>query len=149
MRDRINCLIDYANDQPYALRIRYHLKYRLKYVCSYQKLREDDKLPRMQKITFREAQTMFFDSIRLIIFEEHVIRSLQSLLQEYSSILSQYGFSTSSIKSSYIKDILIREFGDEIGFWKPCQDKIELYSWSRLYSDLISCSSKRINLMLS
>ena len=44
MRDRINFIIDSAADQPYALEIRYHLKCWLKYVYSYQKMSEDDKL---------------------------------------------------------------------------------------------------------
>ena len=43
-------------------------------------------------------------------------RSLQSLLQDYNSIISRYGFPTSGVKSSYIKDILTREFGSKIGF---------------------------------
>ena len=83
MRDRINCLIDSAADQPYALEIRYHHKCWLQYVRKFQKMSEDDKLPQMQNITFREVQTMFFDHTRKVIFEEHEIRSLQSLLRDY------------------------------------------------------------------
>ena len=116
MRDRINCLIDYAGNQPYALEIRYHKKCWLKYVRKYEKMSEDDKLPHMQKITLREAQTIFFDHIRKVIFEEHELRSLQSLLRDYSSIIAQYGFPVSGVKSSYIKDILTREFDSRIGF---------------------------------
>lgn len=116
MRDRINCLIDSAADQPYALEIRYHLKCWLKYVRSYQKMSEDDKLPRMHDVTLREAQTIFFDHIRTVIFDEHELRSLQSLLRDYRTIISQYGFPTSGVKSSYIKDILTREFEAKIGF---------------------------------
>uniref|UniRef100_UPI00358FA70A uncharacterized protein n=1 Tax=Myxine glutinosa TaxID=7769 RepID=UPI00358FA70A len=116
MRDRINCVIDYAADDPYAIEIRYHNKCWLKYVRSYQKMSEDDKLPRMHNVNLREAQTIFFDHIRTVIFEERELRSLQSLLKDYSSIISRYGFSTSSIKSSFIKDILTREFEGKIGF---------------------------------
>ena len=36
--------------------------------------------------------TIFFYHIRAIIFEEHELRSLQSLLRDYSSIVSRYGF---------------------------------------------------------
>jgi hypothetical protein len=122
MRDRINCLIDFAADQPYALEIRYHLKCWLKYVRSFQKMSEDDKLPHMQN-----AQRVFFDHIRQVIFEEHELRSFQSLLQDYSSVISRYGFPTSRVKSSYIKDILIREFADKIGF----------HSRSARHSDLV------------
>ena len=53
---------------------------------------------------------------RAIIFEEHELWSLQSLLRDYSSIVSRYGFPTSGVKSSNIKDILTREFEDMIGF---------------------------------
>ncbi|KAK1893417.1 Serine/threonine-protein kinase ATG1 [Dissostichus eleginoides] len=116
MRDRINCLINYAADQPYALEIRYHHKCWFKYVRNYQRMSEDDKLPHMHNVTLREAQTIFFDNIRTVIFDEHELRSLQSLLRDYSSIVSRYGFPTSGVKSSYIKDILTREFKDKIGF---------------------------------
>ena len=78
MRDRINCLINSATDQPYAVEIRYHFKCWLKYVRSYQKMSEDDKLPRMHNVTLHEAQTIFLDHIRTVIFEEHELRSLQS-----------------------------------------------------------------------
>jgi len=110
MRDRINCLIDSAGDQPYALEIRYHPKCWLKYVRNYQRMSEDDKLPHVHNVTLREAQTMFFNHIRKVIFEEHELRSLQSLLRDYNSLISQYGFPTSGVKSSYIKTILTREF---------------------------------------
>ena len=48
MRDRINCLIELTSEQPYAVEIRYRLKCWLKYVRNYQKMTEDEKLPRMQ-----------------------------------------------------------------------------------------------------
>ena len=116
MRDRINCLIDSAADQPYALEIRYHHKCWLKYVRKFQKMSEDDKLPQMQNITYREVHTMFFDHTRKVIFEEHEIRSLQSLLQDYCSIISQFGFPKSTVRSSFIKEILHKEFEGRIGF---------------------------------
>jgi len=116
MRERINCLIDYTADDPYAIEIRYHNKCWLKYVRSYQKMSEDDKLPRMHNVNLREAQSIFFDHIRTVIFEEHKLRSLQSLLTDYNSIISRYGFPTSAARSSFIKDILIREFEGKIGF---------------------------------
>ena len=113
MRDRINCLIDSAADQPYALEIRYHHKCWLKYVRKFQKMSEDDKLPQMQNITYREVQTMFFDHTQKV---EHELRSLQSLLRDYCSIISPFGFPTSGVRSSFIKEILRREFKGRIGF---------------------------------
>ena len=90
MRDRINCLIESAGDQPYALEIRYHHKCWLKHVRTDQKMSDDDKLPLMNNVSLRESRTIFFDHIRAIIFEEHELRSLQSLLRDYSSIVSRY-----------------------------------------------------------
>ncbi len=60
MGDQINCMIDSAVEQPSAIEIRYHLKCWLKYVRSYQKMNDDDKLPRMQNVTHPEPQTVFF-----------------------------------------------------------------------------------------
>lgn len=121
MWDRINCLIDSVADQPYALQIRYHLKCWLKYLRKYQKISEDYKLPHMHNVTLREVQTIFFNHIRTVIFEEHELRSLQSHLRDYRSIISQYGFPTSVAKSSYVKDILTREFESKIGFHSRSQ----------------------------
>ena len=87
-RDRISCLIDSAANDPYVLEIRYHHKCWLKYVHSYQKMSEDDKLPQMHNVILREAHIMFFDHIRSVIFEELELRSLQSLLRDYSSIMA-------------------------------------------------------------
>ena len=127
MRDKIKCLIDAAADQPYALEIRYHPKCWLKHIRGYQKMTEDDKLPHMHNVNLREVQTIFFDHIRMIIFEEHELRSLQSLLRDYSSILARFGFPTSGVKSSYIKDILTREFEGKIGFHsRPYRNQSDL-----------------------
>jgi len=57
------------------------------------------KLPRMQDVTLREAQTMFFDDARAVIFKEHELRSLQSLLRDYNAIISLYGLKT-TLKTS-------------------------------------------------
>lgn len=127
IRDRINCVIDYVGDDPFAIEIRYHNKCWLKYVHGFLKMSEDDKLPRMHNVNLREAQTIFFEHIRTVIFEEHELRSLQSLLKDYNHIISRYGFPTSGVKSSFIKDILTREFKDKIGFYsRPQRNKSDL-----------------------
>ena len=81
MRDRINCLIDFAADNPYALKIRYHHKCWLKYVHNYQWMSEDDKLPYLHNVTLCEAQTIVFDHIRAVIFDEHKLRSIQAFFE--------------------------------------------------------------------
>ena len=122
MRERINRLIDSVTD-PFSTEIRYHHKCWLKYVGSYQKMAVEEQHNMLNQVTFREAQTMFMDHVRCVIFEEHEIRSLQSLLRDYKSIVGTYGFPISGVKSSYVKEILLREFGDHIGFHQRLQKK--------------------------
>lgn len=115
-RDRIHCLIENVGENPYAIEMRYHKVCWLNHVRKYQNLTDDDKIPLLQNATFREAVTGFIDHVRAVIFQEHELRSLQSLLSDYRLILSKYGFATDGVKSSYIKDVLIKEFQDAIGF---------------------------------
>lgn len=75
MRDRINCLIDSITD-PFSSEIRYHHKCWLKYIGTYQKMSIEQKLPLLHDVTLREAQTMFLDHARHVIFTDHEIRTL-------------------------------------------------------------------------
>ena len=59
---------------------------------------------------------MFFTRVQIIIFEEHEIRTLQGLLADYKIIVGNYGYQVESTNTSYIKEILQREFGERIGF---------------------------------
>ena len=69
MRDRINCLIDFAADDPFAVEIRYHKACWLESVRKYQKMTEVDKTPLMQKVTLRKARTVILDHARSVIFD--------------------------------------------------------------------------------
>jgi hypothetical protein len=80
MCNRINRLIDSAADQPYGLEI---TNAGLKYVRKFQKM---SKLLQMQNTTYCEVQTMFFDHTQKVIFEEHELRSLQSLQDYHFSV---------------------------------------------------------------
>ncbi len=116
MRDRINCLINSITD-PFASEIRYHQKCWLKYVGAYQKMSVEQKLPLLHEVTLREAQTMFLDHARQVIFDDHEIRTIQGLLRDYKSIVGAYGLPILGVKSSYVKEMLMREFGAGIGFY--------------------------------
>jgi len=48
-----------------------------------------DRLPYLHNVTLCEAQIIFFDHIRAVIFDEHELSSLQSLLQDHGSIISR------------------------------------------------------------
>ena len=75
-----------------------------------------DKGIHLQNVTYSEMKHLFLRRVEEIIFTEHEIRSLQSLLREYKQIAAEYGFPVGKVKSSYVKDVLIKEYGDGIGF---------------------------------
>jgi len=45
-------------------------------ITTYQRMSGDDKLPYLHNVTLHEAQTIFFDHIRAVIFEEHYFKTL-------------------------------------------------------------------------
>ena len=63
-----------------------------------------------------KAKYLFFRRVQKVIFEEHEIRTLQSLLKEYMTIMENYNHSAYGVKSSFLKTLLIREYGYSIGF---------------------------------
>ena len=73
----------------------------------------------MHDVTYREAQTMFIDHVHQVVFVDHEIITLQGLLREYKSIMWTYGLPNLVVKSSYVKEMLVREFGYGIGFHVP------------------------------
>ena len=101
MRDRINCLIDSITD-PFSTEIRYHQKCWFKYIGKYKKMSVEDKIPLLHDLTFCEAQTMFIDHARHVIFEDHEIRTLQGLLRDYKSILGTYGLPSMGVSRGVI-----------------------------------------------
>ena len=99
MRDRINCLTDSITD-PFSTEIRYHHRCWLRYVGAYQRMSDEEKLPYLHEVTLREAQTMFIDHAREVIFCDHEIRTLQGLLRDYKSIVGMYGLPMLGVKST-------------------------------------------------
>ena len=85
-----------------------------KYISDHKPL-TDETRQHLQRVNLREAQTLFFDHVRQVIFKDHELRTLQGLLLDYDRIVSNFGH-TSIVRSSYLKEILIREFGESIGF---------------------------------
>ena len=61
---------------------------------------------------------MFFRKVDQIILVEHKTRSLQSLLHEYRQIAREFVFQVGKLKSSYVKEVLIKAYGDDIGFYE-------------------------------
>ena len=71
---------------------------------------------RLQNVRMSDARTLFFKHVDAVIFKEHEIRSLQSLLSDYKRIISDYGYVAGDVCSSYVKELLIEEYGETIGF---------------------------------
>ena len=100
MRDMINYLIDLVGDEYVAAEIRYHKPYWKIYIHPYKSPTDDQNILQLHNVRLREAQTIFMNHVRSVIFKEHELRSLQNLLGDYKQILSRYGFSSDGIKSS-------------------------------------------------
>ena len=60
----------------------------------------EEKLPYLHEVTLREAQTMFIDHAREVIFCDHEIRTLQGLLRDYKSIVGMHGLPMLGVKST-------------------------------------------------
>ena len=63
-----------------------------------------------------DARTLFFKRVDSVIFKEHEIRSLQSFVSDYKRIISDYRYVAGDVRSSYVKELLIEEYGETIGF---------------------------------
>ena len=114
MKQRISCFIDSTTD-PFACDILYHSS------CwsTYALLKDNDNV--QDKVSLEEVRSKFFKHVDEVIFKEREIRSLQSLLNDYKCIVSDYGYSVGDIRSSYLKEILIHEYGMQVGFHERLQ----------------------------
>ena len=118
MHKRLSVLIASTPDieAAVAAKIRYHQSCYKKYVLYPLSQCQTEDCSDHNRANIKEAQVLFFQKVNQMIFQEHELRSLQSLVREYSSILSTYGYD-SIAKSSYLKEILKKEFGDNIDFY--------------------------------
>lgn len=116
LRDRLTQLVQSTTvlSDPFANDIMYHHACWQKYI-NHTKLKENDQM-HLQNVSLSEARGLFFRHVDLVIFTEHEIRSLQSLLTEYKRIVGDYGYAVGDVKSSYLKELLINEYQDTIGF---------------------------------
>ena len=87
MKERITHLVESTANDPFTADIYYHHSCWLTYV-NY----KDSSLENMhlQKVRMSDARTLFFKHVYAVIFKEHEIRSLQSLLSDYKRIISDY-----------------------------------------------------------
>ena len=109
MRSRIVTLINFVDSgtDPFAVEIRYHLECWLQYV-SHPKLSDQDHL-HLQNLILRKLYLFFFRHVKEVIFENHEIKTLQSLLKVYQKTLFNFNHDASGTKSSFIKTTHIHQ----------------------------------------
>jgi hypothetical protein len=116
MRHRLTKIVESTSalSDPFASDILYHHACWLKHINN-RKVVPDDAM-HLQNVCLTEARNLFFKHVDFIIFTECEIRSLQSLLADYKRIVGDYGYAVGDVKSSYLKELLIKEYQDKIGF---------------------------------
>ena len=124
IRSRLNTLISTISDFHAAIgmEIRYHRKCYLENITNAEQM-NDENSQHLQNVNLREAQSIFFLHVKKVIFDDHEFRTLQNLLSDYNRIVSNHGFNT-VVRSSYLKELMIREFGDDIGFYERTQRNV-------------------------
>ena len=113
LKERLAKLIASTND-PFAANIGYHKKCWDKYISN-SNFTDSDKI-HLQNVSLLDARSLFFRHVDDVIFNQNEIRTLQSLLLDYKSIVSNHGYDVGDIKSSYLKDLLLHEYKEAIGF---------------------------------
>ena len=116
IRTQITILLDFIDSgtDSFAIEVRYHrssLQERLSNPVFIHK--DHIRLPNVSLI---EAKYLFFRHVQKVIFEEHEIGTFQSLVEKYMAIMENYNDSAYGVKLGFPKTLLIREFGDSIGF---------------------------------
>ena len=116
LRGRLTRLVEstLALSDPFANDIMFHRACWMKHVNNISS-RQSDTM-HLQNVCLTEARQLFFRHVDSVVFKEREIRSLQSLLVDYKRIVCDYGYHVGDVKSSYLKELLIKEYGDTIGF---------------------------------
>ena len=112
LKNRLKRFVDITND-PFAVEIRYCKECWDKYISNNKGLSSECGYSSRPGID--HIKNLYYRHVHYTIFEEHEIRTLQSLRRDYVRMLNNYGLD-SNAKSGYIKDMLIKEFQDLIGF---------------------------------
>ena len=63
----------------------------------------------------QEVKQFFFNHVKNVIFEENKPRTLKGLLEDYNKIVENYSFRKFE-RTSLLKEMLQKEFGQSIGF---------------------------------
>ena len=123
MRERLITFIESTTD-PFAAEIRYHRSCWKNHVTDKLYSNNEENNLHLHNVSLSEVKEMFYHHVGTIVFEQHELRTLQSLLADYVRILQNFGLDGSAIKSSTIKNMLSAELHDHIGFYeRPKKNK--------------------------
>ena len=108
MQKRIAALIDTTSD-PLAADILCHHSCWTKYAL----IKNKESNNRTKDIQNDDARNLFFKHVNVAVFQEreteYEIRSPQFLLNDYKRIVCDFGYEAGNIKSSYLKELLIKK----------------------------------------
>ena len=75
----------------------------------------------LQNINIADARKLFFRHVDEVIFRNRESRQFQWLLSDYRLVVGDYGLQVRDVKSGYLQQLLIKQYGKRIGFKKPHQ----------------------------
>ena len=110
----------FALSDPFAADLMYH------HNCWRENIEHvSQKSTHLQNVTLKEARSLFFKHVDNVIFGEHEIRSLQSLLSGYKVIVSDSEiFAKNLSKLTHDCAILIQKIGKQIDNFYTSMDKV-------------------------
>ena len=123
---------------------------------------DDDQNSHIQNVEIFEVKQMLLKHLQKIILELNEPRTLQGLLEDYNTILHNFGFPTNSVKFAAIKTLIQKEFGDDVGFHLRYQrnrstlaynnsaggnyiEAVGIYSWGVDDEQLLNTVARRLN----
>ena len=116
IQTRITILIDFIDSgtEPFTIEVRYHHSCWQEHM-PHPALSDKDRM-HLVNVSLIEVKHSFFRHVQKVIFEKHEIRTLQSLLKEYMTIMEIYNLSAYGVKLSFLRTLQIPGYGDSIGF---------------------------------
>ena len=117
MRDHILTVITNTKD-PFAVEIRYHRSCWKKLISPI--YHEDNNsiqnIHLQSYVHLAEVCQLFLKHVQKVILDFNEPRTFQGLLLDYNNILHNFSYDESSTKSSTIKQMIKKEFKNNIGF---------------------------------
>ena len=158
LRQRLIALIDCTPD-PWATEIPYHESCMKHYLRPTYDL-SDARTLNIHNVSLPVIRQLFFKHIRKTIVEYNEPRTLRSLLSDYELIANNSGITVGTIKTSYIKELVEKEFKDELGFHERYHHnqstivfkrgeggsfiEAALYSWGISDEQIVNTAARRL-----